>query len=1182
MTNKIKNSLAVFDGNEAASYVAYRTNEICVIYPITPSSTMGELSDQWSSDGVENIWSFVPQVTTMQSEAGAAAAVHGALQTGALATTFTSSQGLLLMIPNLYRIAGELTPTVFHVATRAIAAQGMSIYGDQSDIAAVRSSGFAMLCSANVQEAHDMALISQAVSLKNRLPFLHFFDGFRTSHEISKIELLSKEQILAMIDDDLVIANRNRRLTPENPSMRGVVSDPDVYFQIRESINSFYDKLPDDIEESLQKFKNLTGREYGLVEYYGDPKAKRVIVTMGSSTETVEETIDYLIDKNEKVGLLKIRLFRPFPKKRFIEALPLECEAIAVLDRTKEPGAAGEPLYEEVATTLQEYQDKQPKRKLIGGRYGIASKEFTPGMVVAIFDELKKSDSQNSFAVGVHDDITGRSLDYDKNFDIEPDSVFRGIFYGLGADGTVGANKNSIKIIGESTDLYAQGYFVFDAKKTGSKTVSYLRFGPEKIRSRYLINRANFIGCHQFHFVEKLPVLEKAVVGATFLLNTSISVGKIWNSLPVSLQQTIIDKKIKFYVIDGYKIARELGMQGRINTIMQTAFFTLSGVMTTDKAVEKIKDSIRKTYASKGEKVLEKNYAAVDQAINNIKKVEIPERTSSKFDRPPVVCSKAPGHVQNVVAKMLAGEGDELPVSALPCDGTYPTDSARWEKRNTALEIPEWIPEECIQCGLCNLVCPHSAIRTKRYPKKTLENAPKGFASADLRGKNTEDESFTIQIYNQDCTGCGLCVQNCPINRNKTDKQALVMKPNPGKDKKELDNIEFFETIPVEPLDPRALSKGSVKDLQYVPPMFEFCGACAGCGETAYIKLLTQLFGDHLMIADACGCTLAYAGYLPTFPWSTDKDGRGPAFGASLFEDNAEFGYGFLLTAEKHRTQALELIKRLSGKIDKPKLIDQIVNSKQETNFEINEQRRSVAELKKVLEAIDDGDAKQLISLAGSLIKQSIWAIGGDGWAYDIGYGGVDHVLASGKNIKILVLDTEVYSNTGGQSSKATPRGAVAKFATSGKPVAKKDLGLMLMSYGNIYVASVAIGANPAHAIKAFQEADSYDGPAIILAYSQCIAHGFDMKYGMEQQKLAVKCGHWPLYRFDPERIKEGLSPLQLDGQKPSISFKEYAQNENRYQILMRSQPELAEKLIKQSQEDIDYRMRMYKALEKI
>lgn len=1176
-TQKNKNSFTVIDGNEAAAYVAYRTNEICIIYPITPASSMGELPDQWAAENIKNIWDNTPQITTMQSEGGAAGAVHGALQTGALATTFTSSQGLLLMIPNMYRIAGELLPTVFHVATRALAFQGMSIYGDHSDIYAVRATGFAMLAASSVQEAHDMALIAQTTSLKTRIPFLHFFDGFRTSHEVTKIELLADKQIRSMIDDNLVFDVRKRRLTPENPTIRGVVSDYDIYFQGREAVNPFYNKLPQVLEDTLNQFKKITGRHYKLVEYFGDPQATQVIIIMGSAAETVQETVAYLNKKGQHLGVLKIRLFRPFPKKQFLAALPKTCKKIAVLDRTKEVGAAGEPLYEEVTTTI--FESSAHKIKVIGGRYGIASKEFTPTMIQAVFKELKKPNSKNHFTIGINDDLTNTSLSYDHNFDIEPKEVYRAIFYGLGSDGTVSANKNSIKIVGEETDLFTQGYFVYDAKKTGSRTVSYLRFSPKKIHSAYLINSANFIGCHQFSFVEKMAVLERAAPGAIFLLNTQWPKDKIWDHLPKSLQQTMIDKKIKLYVIDAYKIAHESGMKNHINTIMQVCFFALSNIIPRTTAITKIKNAIKKTYANKGEEVLRKNYLAVDNTLANLTEVDVPNKASSAFDLLPIVSSEAPKFIQNVVSKMLAGKGHELPVSAFPADGVYPTNSARWEKRGIAHEIPKWIPENCIQCGLCRIVCPHSAIRSKCYPRDALKNAPKSFLATKLRGQTPNNDSFTLQIYAEDCTGCGACLEVCPINKGNSDKKALVMTSIKKEDKEqERTNLKFFTNLPNNCKIPDKLG---VKELQHVEPMFEFCGACAGCGETPYIKLLTQLFGDRLVIANGVGCTIAYGGYLPTFPWTVNSEGHGPAFGSSLFEDNAEFGFGFLLTIEKHRHQAEELLVKLQNKINNQSLLTEIANNPQKNHHHISKQRQLIQQLKNILAKIKDPNSKQLLSLADHLVKQSVWEIGGDGWAYDIGYGGLDHVLASGKNIKVLVLDTEVYSNTGGQASKATPRGAVVKFAANGKPSAKKDLGLMLMTYGNIYVASVALGANPNQAIKALHEADNYDGPAIVIAYSHCIAHGINMAQGMQQQKLAVKCGHWPLYRYNPDRVKEDLNPLQIDSEKPSIPFAEFAKNENRYQILMRTKPELAQELLKQAEADIKHRWKIYEALQR-
>jgi len=1176
-----QNSFAVLDGNEATAYVAYRTNEICIIYPITPASSMGELPDQWAAENIKNIWGTTPQIVTMQSEGGAAGAVHGALQTGALVTTFTASQGLLLMIPNMYRIAGELTPTVFHVATRTLAAQGMSIYGDHSDIYATRATGFAMLCAANVQEAHDMALVTQAAALKTRIPFLHFFDGFRTSHEVAKIELLADSQIKALIPDELVLARHYHRLTPTKPSARGVVSDYDIYFQGREATNPFYFALPSVLEETLEKFKKITGREYKLVEYYGDPKAERIIVIMGSATETVQETVAFLNQKKEKVGLLKIRLFLPFPKEQLLALLPKTCKALAVLDRTKEAGSAGEPLYKEVATTILENYAHLPKKlRVIGGRYGIASKEFTPAMVQAIFSELKKSTPKNHFTIGINDDLTHTSLNYDKTYDIEPSTVLRAIFYGLGSDGTVSANKNTIKIIGEETNLYGQGYFVYDAKKTGSRTVSYLRFSPNKIHATYLIKHANFIGCHQFNFVEKIPILERAATGATFLLNSPWPADKVWDKLPRTLQQTIIDKKIKFYVIDAYKIAHDCAMKNHINIIMQTCFFALSNLLPQKLAIAKIKTAIKKTYGTKGEAVLQKNYAAVDNTLTKLTPVTIPHKATSSFDLLPIISDAAPKFVREIIGTMLAGKGDDLPVSAIPCDGIYPTHSTRWEKRNISLTAPVWVPENCIQCGLCSSVCSHSAIRAKQYSQDLLQQAPPGFLATTTTGPTAAHVS-TIQTYSEDCTGCGACIAICPINNNKSDKQALIMRQKNSETKKaEHAHIKFFENLPQ---DPNKANKSHVRGIQYTAPMFEFCSACAGCGETPYIKLLTQLFGDRLIIANGVGCTIAYGGYLPTIPLTTNSLGHGPAFASSLFEDNAEFGYGLLLTIEKHRAQALELITKLAPQINNKQLIQTIINNQQKTEDEIIEQKQAVAALKNIVTKINNKnnqDAKQLLSLADQLVRQSVWEIGGDGWAYDIGYGGLDHVLASGRNIKILVLDTEVYSNTGGQSSKATPRGATVKFAATGKPTAKKDLGLMLMTYGNIYIASIAIGANPQQAITAFQEAENYDGPAIIIAYSHCISHGIDMQHGMQQQKLAVQCGHWPLYRYNPERIKAGLNPLQIDSKKPSIPFKEYAEKENRYQILMRTQPKIAEKLMQLAAQDIEHRWRIYEALQ--
>lgn len=1169
------------DGNEAAAYVAYRLNELCVIYPITPSTQMGEHADQWAAEGINNIFNSVPEVAQMQSEGGVAGAIHGALQTGALVTTFTSSQGLLLMIPNMFRISAELTPTVFHIASRAVASHGMTIYCEHTDIYATRTTGFAMLCSSNVQETHDMALLTQAASLESRIPFLHFFDGFHTSHEMAKIELLADSDLAAMINSDWIMAHRERRITSDHPTARSLVQDNDTYFQSREAVNPYYLRVPEILTAAFAKFKKLTGRDYSLIEYFGDANAERVIVVMGSSAETVYETVAYLNRHGEKVGVLKVRLFRPFPKKDFLAALPASVKAIAVLDRTKEPGAAGEPLYEEIATTMLEnhlnsnenLSTLNPLPKIIVGRYGIGSKEFRPAMVKAIFDELAKSKPRSHFTIGIHDDVTHTSLEYDHQFEIESDSTVRAIFYGLGADGTVSANKNTIKIISEKTDNFAQGYFVYDAKKSGSKTTSYLRFGPDKIRSSYLVNSANFIGCHQFSFINRIDVLERAAPNATFLLNSPFAVEEVWDKLPLILQQTIIDKKIKFYVINASKVAKTSGMGHHINVIMQVAFFALSKILPREVAIAKIKEELAKTYASKGQAVIERNFAAVDNTLAYLNEVSVPVQAITGFAMPEVVSLEAPLFVREVLAPMIAGKGDYLPVSAMPCDGTFPTHTTQWEKRNISAETPVWQHENCVQCGQCGIVCPHSVIRAKRYPAAYLKNAPVNFKASNSRGPNATDECYTLQVYLEDCTGCGACIEACPVNQNKSDKQALIMQSQPVSLDAERKAIAFYESLPN---DLSQVDVTTVRGIRYVEPMFEFCSACAGCGEAPYLKLLTQLFGDRLIIADACGCSLVFGGYLPTTPWTKNQDGRGPAFGSSLFEDNAEFGFGYLLGIEKHERQAQELLNELATVINDSELVQALISTKQSTAAEIVEQRTRVARLKTKLQNHSDHRVKQLYSLADQLVKHSVWTIGGDGWAYDIGYGGLDHVLASGRRAKVLVLDTEVYSNTGGQASKATARGAVAKFAAQGKPTAKKDLGMMMINYGNIYVASVALGANPSQAIKALQEAENYDGPAIVLAYAHCIAHGTEMSKGMKQQQLAVRSGYWPLYRFNPDLTEQGLSPFQLDSKAPSIPFSEYASNENRFQTLVRSNPDEADRLMKLGQDDINSRWQRY------
>ena len=1159
------------DGNEAAAYVAYRTNEVIAIYPITPASPMGELADMWSAQGKPNIWGSVPRIVEMQSEGGAAGAVHGSLQAGALTTTFTASQGLLLMIPNMYKIAGELTSTVFHIAARSIATHALSIFGDHSDVMAARATGWAMLFAGSVQEAHDFALIAQASTLAARVPFLHIIDGFRTSHEINKIAKLPDAVIRAMIDDDLVRAHRARALSPDRPFIRGTAQNPDVFFQSREAANPYYLATPRIVQETMDRFAELTGRRYNLFDYVGAPDAERVVVLMGSATQTAEETVEHLLAQGEKVGVLKVRLFRPFSAEHFIKALPPTVRAIAVLDRTKEPGSAGEPLYQDVVTAFTEayaagqWQGEHMPR-IVGGRYGLSSKEFDPAMLISVFEELKQPKPKNHFTVGIIDDVTHTSLPWDASLDIERDDVVRAVFWGLGSDGTVSANKNSIKIIGETTPFYAQGYFVYDSKKAGARTISHLRFGPRPIKSTYLIKKANFVAVHQFGFLQRFNVLEPAQEGATLLLNAPFGPDEVWDRLPREVQETIIKKRLKLYVIDAYKLARELGLGVRINTIMQTCFFALSNVIPLEEAVAKIKEYIRKTYGKRGEIIVRKNFAAVDAALEHLHEVPVPQTITSAIEMLPPVPANAPEFVRKVTAKMIAGEGDWLPVSALPADGTYPSGTTRWEKRNIALEVPVWEPDICIQCGKCVLACPHQVIRAKVVDESALADAPEGFKYTDARWRELSGMKYTLQVAVEDCTGCALCVAVCPAkDKSAVGRKAINMAPQLPLREEGRKHWDFFLQLP-EPPRNDGLSFNNVKNTQLLEPLFEFSGACAGCGETPYLGLLTRLFGDRILVANATGCSSIYGGNLPTTPWAFNKEGRGPAWSNSLFEDNAEFGLGMRLALDKQAEYARELVQRLRDIIGHD-LADAILNADQSDDAGIQAQRERVAQMKARLKNLDDEDAWNLLEVADALVRKSVWIVGGDGWAYDIGYGGLDHVIASGQNVNILVLDTEVYSNTGGQSSKATPLGAVAKFAAGGKRTPKKDLGLMAMSYGNVYVAQVAMGANDKQTIQAFLEAESYEGPSLIIAYSHCIAHGIDMSKGFEQQKLAAETAYWPLYRYDPRRKAEGKNPLQLDSKPPKRPLKEYVLNENRFRILEKGAPETFEHLLEEAQE---------------
>jgi pyruvate-ferredoxin/flavodoxin oxidoreductase len=1178
----MKHKFKTTDANEAVANVAYRLNEVVAIYPITPSSPMGEWADQWSSEGVPNIWGTVPHVIEMQSESGAAGAVHGALQTGALATTFTASQGLLLMIPNMNKIAGELTPTAFHVTARTVAAHALSIFGDHSDVMFCRTTGFAMLCSNSVQEAMDLALIAHAATLESRIPFLHFFDGFRTSHEVNKIEMLTEDDMRALINVDRVFEHRQRALSPDHPVLRGTAQNPDVYFQAREASNPYYEACPDKVQAVMDKFSKVVGRSYHLFEYWGAPDAERVIVMMGSGAETAHETVEHLNRSGERVGLLKVRLYRPFSVKRFIEALPATVRKIAVLDRTKEAGAAREPLYLDVINAIQEgikldHGKLRVAPEIIGGRYGLSSKEFTPAMVKAVYDNLTEAKPKDHFTIGIQDDVNHTSLNYNSDFSTEPESVVRAMFYGLGADGTVGANKNSIKIIGENTENYALGYFVYDSKKSGAMTVSHLRFGPQPIRSSYLISKANFVACHQWIFLDRYDMLSALVPGGVFLLNSPFGPNEVWDHLSREVQTQLIAKKAKFYVIDAYQVARETGMGSRMNTIMQTCFFAISKVLPREDAIDAIHKSIRDTYASKGEEVVQQNLHAVDETLAHLFRVSVPEKATSQTEMQAPFSPEAPKFERDVLGTIYAGHGDEIPVSAFPADGTFPTGTAKWEKRNIALDIPVWDTKTCIQCGKCAMVCPHAVIRIKVYNSAQLEGAPATFKSTDARDKEWQDLKYTLQVAPEDCTGCGICVDICPAkNKSETRLKAINMAPQPQLRAPERENWEFFLKIPE--FDRRKIKITNIRQQQVQEPLFEFSGACSGCGETPYLKLVSQLFGDRAVIANATGCSSIYGGNLPTTPWARNAEGRGPAWSNSLFEDNAEFGLGFRVSIDKQTEFARELLQRLAGSIGED-FATVLLTAPQTDEADIHTQRERVSLLKQALQHLDSPEARQLLVLADMLVKKSVWIVGGDGWAYDIGYGGLDHVLASGRNVNLLVLDTEVYSNTGGQASKSTPRGAVAKFAAGGKPGPKKDLGLMAMSYGNVYVASVAMGAKDEHTLKAFLEAEAYNGPSLIIAYSHCIAHGINMTTAMSDQKVAVDSGQWLLYRYHPERTLAGENPLTLDSRTPTRKVRDVLQQQTRFKMLHKSRPEDAKRLWQQAQQDAEIRYRLYEYL---
>ena len=1159
--------MVTIDGNQACTHVAYATSEIITIYPITPSSPMAAEADSKATAGQKNIWNSVPVVTQMQSEGGVAGSLHGSLTTGALCTTFTASQGLLLMLPNMYKIAGELTPTVFHVTARSLACQGLSIFGDHGDVMAARQTGWGMLCSQNVQECQDMALISTQASLKSRIPFMHFFDGFRTSHEIQKVEQLTMDDMRAMIDDDLVIDHRLRGLSPDRPMLRGTAQNPDVYFTGRETVNKYYNATPTIIQETMDRFAAISGRQYHLFDYHGAPDAEEIVVMMGSGCETVAATIDHLVSQGRKIGLVIVRLFRPFDMKAMVNAMPATVKRITVLDRTKEPGAPGEPLYLDVRAAVGEAIETSSRKKhpmILSGRYGLGSAEFTPAMVKAVFDNMAAWAPKNHFCVGPNDDVAFTSLAYDKSFNIEGKDVYRAMFYGLGADGTVGANKNTIKIIGTETDNSAQGYFVYDSKKSGSITTSHLRFGKNPVVAPYLINKANFIACHNFTFLDKYDMLANLEEGGTFLLTTTFNQKQIWKQLPAPVQQQLMDKKAKFYIIDAINLAEAIGLGARINMIMQTAFFLISGILTKEEAIKSIKEAIYKTYGKKGDKIVNMNYSAVDTAVNNIVEVKVP-KTISGHELPPTVPSDAPVFVREVTAKMIQGKGEEIKVSQMPDDGTWPTATTQYEKRNIAVHVPQWLPENCIQCGRCSLVCPHGTIRMKIVNEADLKKAPKALKTADAVGKEFKGRKTIVQVFTEDCCGCTLCADVCPAK-----EKALVMITNTEELRKvESGNVNYFLSLPEA--DFAEIDSSTVKGSQLKRPLFEFSGACSGCGETPYIKLVTQMFGDRMLVANATGCSSIYSGNLPTTPYCKRSDGRGPAWSNSLFEDNAEFGLGMRQTANKLGQQAIELLEEAVGeKIITRKMADELSKASQKTQVEIEVQRGRITKLKETLAASASPMAKRLYHVADYLAKKSVWIIGGDGWAYDIGYGGLDHVLASGENVNVLILDTEVYSNTGGQMSKSTPRAATAQFAAGGKRMPKKDIGMIFSTYGNVYVAKVSMGANPAQVVKAMAEAEAYDGPSLIIAYATCINHGINMAKGLDQQNKAVKCGHWPLYRYNPDLEKVGKNPLHIDSKAPSMPFAEYAMAENRYRALKITNPSMADELMAQSQKDVE------------